>query len=407
MPSNNTPNYVASLHKDLHNSDAGRNWSASPTNATSKLETVPRAIAPNHQRRLTRKMSADSLFDYKTYQMEEPVNSYMDPTADAAAAGRRAPEAGNVASKVAVSGGPGLFMPFSTMTLSRAPSRQTATVVTGSSARDHHLAKAPLQIRKEAFKHYQALPANDLEVSISGQISCHVFCGHGLVSSRAVLQDLYCVIELDALGCARTTVHTGAMNFDWDDRFEIDLYNARTMSFLIYSWDPYGRHRLSFSCVIALSTLVQQAARQRLAIKMDPKGILYTELVYRDPRSVFHRTPSVHANAFFGVGLQSIVDREKTGTNVPILVHRCIEEVEKRGLDQVGLYRLCGSAKRKQHLREELERNPWTADLSTESVGDINIITGLQSNPLIIDGQRKSTDGLMLSLILILFIVKV
>lgn len=396
LPSNSASNYVTTLQKDVIGCDVRQHWSTSPTNAVvNKLETVPRAVAPTHQRQLTRKMSADSLFDYKTYQMEDPGSTVVHPdqnlggrrtTQDAAAAAGSA-----VPSSAAISGSSGLFVPFSTMTLSRAPSRQQqqATMVTGSSTRDHHLAKAPLHIRKEAFKHYQAAvpgagggggggdhdPGGGGGGGISGQVSCHIFCGHGLVSSRAILQDLYCVVEVDALGCARTTVHTGAMNFDWDDRFEVDVFGSRTLSFLVYTWDPFGRHRLAFSCVIGLPALFRQSSRHRLAVKMDPKGILYTELVYRDPRAVFHRTPSVHADAFFGVGLQAIVDREKTGMNVPVLVHRCIEEVERRGLDQVGLYRLCGSAKRKQHLREELERNPWTADLSAESVGDINIIT--------------------------------
>lgn len=64
-----------------------------------------------------------------------------------------------------------------------------------------------------------------------------------------------------------------------------------------------------------------------------------------------------------------------TGSGVPLILKRCIEEVETRGLDIVGIYRLCGSALRKKILREWFERNAWTVDLTAEHVPDINVIT--------------------------------
>ncbi len=81
-------------------------------------------------------------------------------------------------------------------------------------------------------------------------------------------------------------------------------------------------------------------------------------------------------NALFGVDLASIVKREKSGCNVPLCVRRCVEEVERRGLDHVGIYRLCASARRKNQLKEELDRNVRIIDLSPDSVSDINVITG-------------------------------
>lgn len=92
--------------------------------------------------------------------------------------------------------------------------------------------------------------------------------------------------------------------------------------------------------------------------------------------------------------------------NVPIIVWRCVEEVERRGLDIIGnkqrlfhktyreslgrrivmnkrflftipgLYRLCGSATKKRILREAFERNARSVDLSSDNVPDINVITG-------------------------------
>lgn len=91
-----------------------------------------------------------------------------------------------------------------------------------------------------------------------------------------------------------------------------------------------------------------------------------------------------------GVDLESVVTRESGAissslsslaqapatASVPVIVRRCIEEVERRGLDIIGLYRLCGSASKKRILREAFERNPRTVDLSPDNVPDINVITG-------------------------------
>lgn len=78
----------------------------------------------------------------------------------------------------------------------------------------------------------------------------------------------------------------------------------------------------------------------------------------------------------FGVDLETVVTRENSGMGVPFLVQKCVEEVERRGMDIVGLYRLCGSATKKRILREAFERNPRLVDLSPDSVPDINVITG-------------------------------
>lgn len=114
-----------------------------------------------------------------------------------------------------------------------------------------------------------------------------------------------------------------------------------------------------------------------------------------------------------GVDLESVVTRESGAissslsslaqapatASVPVIVRRCIEEVERRGLDIIGLYRLCGSASKKRILREAFERNPRTVDLSPDNVPDINVITGQTiamkyrlSQPLCVDDPRYSPN---------------
>ena len=74
--------------------------------------------------------------------------------------------------------------------------------------------------------------------------------------------------------------------------------------------------------------------------------------------------------------LDSVSQRESGGSAVPLVIARCVAEVERRGLDIIGLYRLCGSATKKRLLRDAFERNPRLVDLSADNVPDINVITG-------------------------------
>ena len=261
----------------------------------------------------------------------------------------------------------------------------TANASSSSRVRSLQLSRLPLKIQTETFQPCQseglsaAAPADkgtDPNSSVKGSMLVHIYCGHGLKSSRTALRDLYCVLDVDSVNKARTMIRTGAINFDWDEEFEVELEDgARKMSFLVYSWDPHTRHRLCFSGALILLSVVRRGAHHRLALRLEPKGILYVEMDYRDPLVTFRRLPSALRNALFGVNLKELVQRERSGSNVPLLLQRCVGEVERRGVEQAGIYRLCGSARRKQQLKEELEANVM-ADLSPDAVSDINVITG-------------------------------
>ena len=111
-------------------------------------------------------------------------------------------------------------------------------------------------------------------------------------------------------------------------------------------------------------------------------------LAFHNLNPVFSKVPAV--NKLFGVDLESVLDREAavlaaaTGVltpssalpQVPLLVKRCVEEVERRGLDIIGIYRLCGADSKKRMLRMAFEDAPELVDLSSANVPDINVITG-------------------------------
>ena len=97
---------------------------------------------------------------------------------------------------------------------------------------------------------------------------------------------------------------------------------------------------------------------------------------------MFRSTNTLQPGQLFGVSIESVVEQENSGFLVPLLVKRCTQEIEKRGLDIIGLYRLCGSETKKKMLREAFEADPEAVDLSSENVPDINVITSMLNNNL-------------------------
>lgn len=249
-----------------------------------------------------------------------------------------------------------------------------------------------LDINPAEFSKYKLdKPVMDVN-GISGMLWIHLLAGRGLRTTpegqqmtQASVRDLYCVLECDRIHKARTVVRSGDLQFDWDESFELDLVSNKQLDVLVYSWDPQHRHKLCYRGAVSLTTLLKQSPLHQLALKVEPRGTIYLRLRYTDPTTLYRRRglPSLRANIpqLFGADLEAVVNREaKTNPGqapIPIVLRRCIEEIERRGLDIIGLYRLCGSATKKRLLREAFERNCRAVELSPDHVPDINVITGV------------------------------
>lgn len=112
---------------------------------------------------------------------------------------------------------------------------------------------------------------------------------------------------------------------------------------------------------------------QQLAVRLQPRGVLFSKFTLVEQWD----GPGECEPRVFGVELGQLVEREKTATKVPLLIQKCVAEIEKRGLKVVGLYRLCGSAAVKKELRDAFERDSAAVTLSEQLYPDINVITGL------------------------------
>lgn len=217
----------------------------------------------------------------------------------------------------------------------------------------------------EFVKYKLEKPVVDVS-GISGMLWIHLLAGRGLRATpegtqtpQPAVRDLYCVLECDRVHKARTVVRSGDLQFDWDESFELDLVCNRQLDVLVYSWDPQHRHKLCYRGAVSLATILRQSPLHQLALKVEPRGTIYLRVRHTDPSTLYRRRglPSLRAGypQLFGADLETVVTREAKGAPgsapVPIVLRRCVEEVERRGLDIIGLYRLCGSATKKRLLR--------------------------------------------------------
>ncbi len=271
--------------------------------------------------------------------------------------------------------------------------------------------------------------------SSGGLLIANIIAGSGLKTSQMLLRDLYCVLETDSVRKARSMIRTSTDFFEWDEVFEFEIEESRFLSILIYQWDPRTRHRLCFYGGIDLTSLIRRIVEsaleaqeleespderppltspliarsgvrfEKIALQLEPKGVLYLQVGYLPMKALFIRRSlsTAYETTLFGVSLDEIMYRNRMlsglgvlpETAVPLLIRKCVEEVDRRGTEVVGIYRLSGSVWMKLQVRELFTRTAEkitqalakrnekavrgalaALDLSAEVVPDIHAITG-------------------------------
>ncbi|XP_072925286.1 rho GTPase-activating protein SYDE1-like [Hemitrygon akajei] len=215
---------------------------------------------------------------------------------------------------------------------------------------------------------------------LSGLIHIRLFGIEGVRPPRPGLRDIFCTIQVDSVSKARTALLTCRDSFlSLDHAFNIELEHSQQLKMLIFTWDPSScRNRICCHGTALLPPLFRGTRTHQLALQLEPRGVLYLKVslveVWEVPAGYAdeQREPRV-----FRMELSDLVERERSGVSVPLLIQKCVSEIEKRGLKAVGLYRLCGSAAVKKELRDAFERDSASVDLSEDMYPDINVITGI------------------------------
>lgn len=67
---------------------------------------------------------------------------------------------------------------------------------------------------------------------------------------------------------------------------------------------------------------------QQLAVRLEPQGLLYAKLTLSEQQEA----PDTAEPRVFGLPLPLLVEREQPPGQVPLIIQKCIGQIERRGL---------------------------------------------------------------------------
>uniref|UniRef100_A0A4W5QZM9 BCR activator of RhoGEF and GTPase n=1 Tax=Hucho hucho TaxID=62062 RepID=A0A4W5QZM9_9TELE len=199
--------------------------------------------------------------------------------------------------------------------------------------------------------------------------------------------NLYCTLEVDSFGYfvnkAKTRVYRDSTEPNWNEEFEIELEGSQTLRLLCYEKcynkakqnkeDGENTDRIMAKGQIQLDPQTLQTKDwQRAVITMN--GIeVKLSMKFTSREFSLKRMPSRKQSGVFGVKISVVTKRERS--KVPLIVKQCVEEIERRGMEEVGIYRVSGVATDIQALKAAFDANNKDVSVMMSEM-DVNAIAG-------------------------------
>uniref|UniRef100_A0A8D3D9Z1 Breakpoint cluster region protein-like n=1 Tax=Scophthalmus maximus TaxID=52904 RepID=A0A8D3D9Z1_SCOMX len=232
----------------------------------------------------------------------------------------------------------------------------------------HHI---PLSINKE----------EDESPGLCGFLNVIVHSASGLKQSL----NLYCTMEVDSFGFFSSKAKTRLFSVSSPppQEFEIELEGSQTLRLLCYEKcynktkqnkeDGEGADRIMGKGQIPLDPQTLQGKDwQRTVIPMN--GIeVKLSVKFTSREFSLKRMPSRKPMGVFGIKISTVTKRERS--KVPYIVRQCLEEIERRGMEEVGIYRVSGVATDIQALKTAFDTNNKDVSVMMSEM-DVNAIAG-------------------------------
>ncbi|KAK9522308.1 hypothetical protein VZT92_018783 [Zoarces viviparus] len=199
--------------------------------------------------------------------------------------------------------------------------------------------------------------------------------------------NLYCSLEVDSFGYfvnkAKTRVYRDSTEPNWNEEFEIELEGSQTLRLLCYEKccnkskqskeDGETADKITAKGQIKLDPqTLQNKDWQRAVITMNGVEVKLS-MKFTSREFSLKRMPSRKQSGVFGVKINVVTKRERS--KVPLIVRQCVEEIERRGMDEVGIYRVSGVATDIQALKAAFDSNNRDVSVMMREM-DVNAIAG-------------------------------
>ncbi|XP_055523365.1 active breakpoint cluster region-related protein isoform X1 [Wyeomyia smithii] len=189
--------------------------------------------------------------------------------------------------------------------------------------------------------------------------------------------DLFICVEIDSYGHyfrkAKTKLVCRSASPNWNESFVLELEGSQNLRILLYQ-DEVQRPILRAKQILKLSRQWLQEAPITKVLKLSETLTLNTMIRFVPGEVTLRRVPTSKPGALFGAKLQQVIKREKR--DIPFIVSACVREVERRGMSEVGIYRVSGSASDVAKLKKSFETNAYEAEQLLKEV-DIHSVTGI------------------------------
>ncbi|XP_060803118.1 active breakpoint cluster region-related protein [Amyelois transitella] len=206
-----------------------------------------------------------------------------------------------------------------------------------------------------------------------GDLQLHI---GGCTSPLDTQADYYIVVEIDSYGHyfrkAKSKLVCRSAQPRWNENFTLDLEGSQNLRLLLY--EDAARPVLRGKCTLKLSReWALETGGVCRAVSLGG-GSLPLRLRILPPEREARRVPSAKPGALFGAKITHVAKREKR--NIPFIISACVREVERRGITEVGVYRISGSASDLNRLKKSFETNAYEAEQLLKEV-DIHSVTGV------------------------------
>lgn len=188
--------------------------------------------------------------------------------------------------------------------------------------------------------------------------------------------DLFVVVEVDSYGHyfrkAKSQLICNVLEPVWNEEFVIELEGSENLRILVYEQPKTGGTVLRGRAMLELSRswLNGNMAEQRISMN---DVVLTASIKYVTFEETMRRVPTAKPTGLFGAPITAATKREKRA--VPFIITSCVREVERRGISEVGIYRVSGSAADVARLKRAYETNPYEAEQLLKEV-DIHSVAG-------------------------------
>ena len=158
----------------------------------------------------------------------------------------------------------------------------------------------------------------------------------------------------------------------WGDEFIVELEGSENCRILVYEETLQGTVlRGKASLELSRNWLTSDFSEQRVAMS---DVILTCKMKFQAFEETIRRVPASKPVGLFKTRLMETTKKEKRA--VPFIITSTVREVERRGIGEVGIYRVNGSAVDMQRLKRAYESNPYEAEQLLKEC-DIHAVAGI------------------------------